>query len=126
MRVVSQHYDRALKPAGLRATQFTLLAVLAGKGPLPLTRLAEALVLDRTTLTRNLAPLVARGLVEDGTEDDERVRLVAVTEAGRALVAEATPLWREAQGQVARLLGDDRLAVLLGDLGTLVAALRKD
>ena len=59
MRVVSQAYDAALKPSGLRATQFTLLAVLARAGDMPLTKLAEILVMERTTLTRNLKPLMA-------------------------------------------------------------------
>lgn len=126
MRVVSQHYDAALRPAGLRATQFTLLAVLAGKGPTPLTRLAELLVLDRTTLTRNLKPLTLRGLVQIGREEDERVRLVAITEPGRAVVEQALPHWREAQARVAGTLGQDRLAALFDDLSQLVETLRAD
>lgn len=124
MRVVAQHYDRALRPVRLRATQFTLLSVLANRGPLPLTRLAELLVVDRTTLTRNLAPLIARGLVEDGREEDERVRLIDVTDRGRELVAEAVPLWGEAQGRVERGLGGARLEALIGDLDRLVESLR--
>ena len=63
MRTVSQAYDEALKPSGLRATQFTLLSVLAKSGPMPLTRLADIIVVDRTTLTRNLRPLERDGLV---------------------------------------------------------------
>ena len=59
-RVVTQAYDKALKPTGLRATQFTVIATLATEGDAPLTRLAEALVMDRTTLTRNLKPWSAK------------------------------------------------------------------
>lgn len=126
MRVVSQAYDAALKPAGLKATQFTLLAVLAGRGPMPLTRLAEVLVMDRTTLTRNLKPLEAKGWVETGRERDERVRLIGATEAGRAVVAQATPLWAAAQAKVTAALGPDRLAGLLDGLSQLTEAARTD
>lgn len=62
-RVVTQVYDGALRPVGLRATQFNLLATLAISGDTPLTRLAEMLVMNRTTLTRNLKPLVGKGLI---------------------------------------------------------------
>ena len=119
MRVVSQSYDAALKPAGLKATQFTLLAVIAGRGPMPMTRLAEILVMDRTTLTRNLKPLVAKGWAEIGRERDERVRLISATEAGKAVVAEAAPLWRQAQARVEHRLGAERLSELLDGLRTL-------
>lgn len=126
MRLVSQLYDEALRPSGLRATQFTLLAVLARRGPMPMTRLADLLVLDRTTLSRNLRPLIARGLLTVGREKDERVRLIAITGPGRAVVARATPLWRTAQQQVAGRLGDERLAGLIDDLTALVEELRQD
>jgi DNA-binding MarR family transcriptional regulator len=76
MRVISQVYDAALRPSGLRATQFTLLAVLSSQGELPLTKLAEILVLDCTTLTRNLKPLLAQGMLEISREKDERIRLI--------------------------------------------------
>ena len=124
MRVVSQAYDAALKPSGLKATQFTLLAVLAGRGDLPLTKLSEILVMDRTTLTRNLKPLLAKGWLEIGREKDERIRLISITDAGRSIVAEATPLWREAQTRVTEKLGEIRLTGMIGDLNALVDAVR--
>jgi DNA-binding MarR family transcriptional regulator len=124
MRVISQVYDAALRPSGLRATQFTLLAVLSSQGELPLTKLAEILVLDRTTLTRNLKPLLAQGLLEIGREKDERIRLISITDAGRSLVAEAVPLWCEAQARVTGGLGEARLSGLIGDLNALVEAIR--
>jgi len=124
MRVVSQAYDAALRPSGLRATQFTLLAVLAGRGELPLTKLSEILVMDRTTLTRNLKPLLAQGWLEVGREKDERVRLISITDDGRRIVAEATPLWRVAQTRVTEGIGDIRLSGMIDDLNTLVDAVR--
>ena len=113
-----------MKPSGLKATQFTLLAVLAGRGDLPLTKLSEILVMDRTTLTRNLKPLLAKGWLEIGREKDERIRLISITDAGRSIVAEATPLWREAQTRVTKKLGEIRLTGMIGDLNALVDAVR--
>lgn len=124
MRVVSQHYDAALKPAGLRATQFTLLAVLDGKGPMPVTRLADLLVVDRTTLTRNLKPLAAKGWIEIGTAKDERVRPVEITEKGRAVVARATPLWAATQEKVEAGLGQDEFSALTRLLADLTETLK--
>lgn len=125
MRVVSQLYDGALKPVGLKTTQFTLLAVLSRMGPMPLGRLAEVLVLDRTTLTRNLRPLELRGLAETTREKDERVRLVNATDTGRALVDRAVPLWQQAQRRVAGRLGPARMEALTHDLTRLVEDVRQ-
>ena len=91
-----------------------------------MTQLAELIVVDRTTLTRNLKPLEAKGWVETGRERDERVRLIDVTAAGRAVVTEATPLWAKAQGQVTEALGATRLAGLIDGLGDLTQAMRPE
>ena len=63
-RAVTRLYDEALRPSGLRITQFTLLVAVALSEPVPITRLADALDLDRTTLARDLKPLTERGLLE--------------------------------------------------------------
>ena len=123
-RVVTQAYDAALQPSGLKATQFTLLATLAGFEEAPMTRLADALVMDRTTLTRNLKPLVRKGLVRIGHEDDQRVRNVSLTEAGRRVFEAARPRWAEAQSRVSESLGHDRLSGFLEDLAATIAAVR--
>ncbi len=120
MRVTSQFYDAALKPCGLRATQFTLLAVVERKGEMPLTKLAEALVMDRTTLTRNLQPLIKKGWLSIGRETDERVRLVSISPEGKGIVSEAMPYWRQAQNQVIAGLGERRTPGMINDLRTLV------
>src|SRR5919106_5706929 len=75
-RAITQHYDRELRPAGLRVTQFSVLAVLSHGEPRPVNRVASRLGMDRTTLTRNLRPLVDRGYVTVTGGDDARVRLV--------------------------------------------------
>ncbi len=124
MRVVSQAYDAALRPAGLKATQFNLLAVLARRGDMPLTKLSRILVMDRTTLTRNLRPLQAKGWLEIGREKDERIRLIAITATGRNILARATPLWRNAQTRVTEGFGDTRLSAMIDDLNALVETVR--
>jgi DNA-binding MarR family transcriptional regulator len=114
-RIVTQHYDRHLRQAGLRATQFTVLATLAQTGPMPLNRLARRLGLERTTLTRNLRPLEARGWVRIETEEDRRVHRVAITPAGETAARDALPLWRKAQASAPALISELQLDGLLAN-----------
>jgi DNA-binding MarR family transcriptional regulator len=115
-RAVTQHYDDALRPLGLRCTQFTLLAALRQTGPIALTALAELAVLDRTTLARNLAVLHRRGLVRVRPGPDARVRIIELTAAGASQLERAMPRWRRAQQAMANSLGLRRLEGLLDDL----------
>src|SRR5260370_8443932 len=97
-RRVSQLYDSALEPCGLRATQRTILSQIARSGTPPLGELAEALVMDRGALTHNLKPLERDRLVEITVDpDDRRNRLISLTEAGRAKLRDPNPLWNPAQ-----------------------------
>ncbi len=98
-RRVSQLYDSALEPCGLRTTQRSILIHVARAGdPPPLGELAEALVMDRGALTHNLKPLERDGLVEINVDpDDRRNRLIALTAAGRKKLAESEALWKRAQ-----------------------------
>ena len=123
-RVVTKIYDAAFRPIGLRATQFTLLASLSHRGGLPQTRLAEVLVIDRTTLTRNLRPLVGRGFVRVDRDGDRRIRRISLTEAGKAILAEALPLWRKAQSRLVESLGRERWSDFLYDLAGTIALTR--
>lgn len=107
-RVITQYYDEALQPSGLRATQFTLLVALARAGTLPLTRLAEELVMDRTTLTRNLKPLENAGFIAIDEGSDRRTRMIRPTPQGLHTLALALPAWRQAQDRVMNLLGAQR------------------
>ena len=84
---------------------------------MPLTRLAEALVLDRTTLTRNLAPLERDDLIRIDIGEDRRARIVAITPAGRRALARALPLWRVVQGRVVGALGEPVWRGLMSNLG---------
>jgi DNA-binding MarR family transcriptional regulator len=103
-RAITQHYDRALRPTGLRATQFTLLTVLSLGGPLPLSRVATRLGMERTTLTRNLKRLLTEGLIAVSSGGDRRVRTIAITPKGRRQAAAAVPYWRGAQRAAASYL----------------------
>jgi DNA-binding MarR family transcriptional regulator len=111
-RGLTRFYDRQLRPGGLRATQFTLLAVLNNVGPQPLQALAQLLGLERTTLTRNLQPLLARQLVIAQAGDDRRVRRLSVTPAGVQAAVAALPLWRKAQRQVEKQIAPATLKSL--------------
>ena len=111
-RTITRHYERHLKPSGLRVTEFTLLSVLSIAGPQALSRLADQMAVERTTLTRNLRSLLARGLVSESTVGDRRVRLLAITKRGTAAAAAALPHWRAAQRSIERSLGSDVVRAL--------------
>jgi DNA-binding MarR family transcriptional regulator len=112
-RRVTQIYDQTLEPSGLTLAQFSLLAHLYAAERLSVGDLADALVTDPTTLTRNLKPLSERGLVRIvADEADRRRRVITLTEAGQRLLPIAHPLWRKAQAHVARLLGESETARL--------------
>jgi DNA-binding MarR family transcriptional regulator len=103
-RAVSAHYEAQFRGSGLRGTQFTILSVLAQAGPLPMTRLADLLGVERTTLTRNLTVLARRGLVEWVSAKDGRVRKAALTKAGNAMLHKCLPHWVAAEASVGKLL----------------------
>ncbi|MCM8747761.1 MarR family transcriptional regulator [Thermomicrobiaceae bacterium CFH 74404] len=99
-RALTRLYEQKLRPHGLRATQFSILAALALKGPTPITELASFLVLDRTTLSRSAALLQRRGWVEIAPAEDARERPLRLTPAGRRKLEEAFLAWKEAQDLV--------------------------
>lgn len=123
-RVVTRLYSSILGPSGLKGSQFSLLSWLAKKGPLAMNELAGVLVTDRTTLTRNLGPLRRKGLIEIAPGEDKRVRMVSITEAGRATYQRAKPLWAEAQAAMVDRLGDEEWRKLIEALRATVAAVR--
>ena len=97
-RHVTQFYDQHLAPAGLRTTQFSILAKLKGLGPMTINALARELVMDRTTLGRTMLPLERDGLIRisDGTRD-RRSKDLALTKAGTERLRRAAKLWGCAQ-----------------------------
>lgn len=119
-RAVTQMYDEFLRPSGVRATQFSLLMLIRGLGPIRLTELAEKAVMDRTTLKRNLELLQREGLVRVAPGDDARVREVSLTAAAEKRLGVALPLWRRAQAHITQELGEARSDRLLRDLSAAV------
>jgi DNA-binding MarR family transcriptional regulator len=123
-RAVTRLYDDALRPTGLRSTQFGLLMAVRILGPMSVTRLAGAALMDRTTLTRNLSLLEKKALIRIEPGEDQRMREVSLTQEGHAALTEALPLWEKAQAQVVHGLGKDRMAHLLKDLSAVVSLTR--
>lgn len=109
---VTERYDMALAPAGLTVGQYSLLAHLERLEPVSVSRLAEELELERTTLVRTLKPVLARQLVADAAEPGRRSRALTLTGEGRTLLEQARPLWRAAQEDVERRLGEGGIAAL--------------
>src|SRR5262249_9559840 len=101
-RAVTRAYDEALRPIGLRATRASVLAAIAAEGAMSITALARVIGMDRSTLTRNLAPLEKEGLLSLGSEGWRRSRTLAITAKGRSRLEKAMPLWEEAQRRLRR------------------------
>ena len=122
-RAIGRQFDEAFRPLGLNNGQFSLLMALNQPTPPTMSSLAERLAMDRTTTTANLKPLERRGLVEIRCdEEDARVRRIVLTEAGRAVLAEAIDRWRAANGAVLARLGGTDLAALRSALRTIAEA----
>ena len=116
-------YDDALKPSGLRSTQLPVLATLVSAGPMTVNSVAEELLMDRTSLSRLLRPLVTRGLIKMTPGQDRRTRELSITDRGREAVAAAIPMWDGVQESVLERLGQNRWRNLKDHL-SVAAALR--
>jgi len=111
-RVVTRHYDRFVAGVGLKNTQYSLLSHIVLLGPIRPTDLARQMRVDASTLTRNLQPLMAQGWVVQLAGDDARSRLIEATDAGRVKRAEGQRAWKQAQVELNRRLGAERVAQL--------------
>jgi len=122
-RHVTQFYDQCLAPTGLRTTQFSILARLRRRGPLAINVLAAELVMDRTTLGRNILPLERDGLITIERDDaDRRQRALHLTDAGAERLRSASPRWADAQTRFEAAFGSARAAELRGLLGAVVVS----
>ena len=110
--VVTKYYDQMFKPLGLTVSQFSLLVNLRQLEPTGVSRLAEKLGLERTTLTRSLKPLFEAGLVEDAAPPDSRERRMSLTATGRAKIKSGMKCWIQAQNGIEDHLGPKKLALL--------------
>jgi DNA-binding MarR family transcriptional regulator len=115
-RRVTQIYSQHLAPTGLKISQFSLLGFVCAEGPVSIGRLSELLATDRTTLTRNLKPLLDDGVIERAASGDKRRHELAATAAGRALFKRALPLWSAAEQEVRAAMGTKLTSDLHGAL----------
>jgi DNA-binding MarR family transcriptional regulator len=123
-RVVTQFYDAALRPSGLRITQFTLLQALNLAPGISQKQLSELLEIDSTTLTRTLAPLRRKGWLRSAPGADRRELRLSLAAAGRREYERVVPYWQAAQRGLRRALGKDdwnrlmEVAVRTAETGT--------
>ena len=111
-RKITRLYDSSMQGSGVRATQFTILSQLLLRGELPIGKLAGILGMERTTLTRNLAPLEDQKWISIKAGDDPRARVIGITGQGRSVVRRSFPYWSKAQAHIGKLLGADGQAAL--------------
>lgn len=111
-RAVSQIYDEALKPSGLTIAQFSLLSHLATIELVTISELSKLMRVDRTTLNRNMKPLLAAGLIAVKRGTDSRTRQIRVTESGQAAYDHGWQLWLQAQTALKDYIGPDDLTKL--------------
>ena len=122
-RHVSQFYDQCLIPVGLRTTQFSILAKLKRRGPLTINTLAEEMVMDRTTLGRNILPLERDGLIQVvPVLTDRRAKELHLTNAGEKRLQAGFKAWANAQSQFEATFGSKRAAELRAMLRSVVAS----
>ncbi|MEQ9247091.1 MAG: MarR family winged helix-turn-helix transcriptional regulator [Nitratireductor sp.] len=120
-RAMTRRYDERLKPYGVSVIQFSVLMVLRAGRDEPVSRMAERVAMDRTTLLRNLELLVRRGLVRTEPVLKGNGRRFLLSGKGAALVEELVPHWRSAQAEVRALLGEDDSDRVLAALKQLTA-----
>lgn len=107
-RAVTQLFDTMLQPVGLRSTQLVILLGVAVHEPVSIASLARELVLDRTTLRRNLNPLEKAGLVQFVHPPESRTSLVELTSKGRQMLSKSVPLWHRAQTRFVEAVGEKK------------------
>ena len=124
MRVITQLFDNAMRSINLRGTQYTLLVLVLALGPISVSKLAEEMVTDRTTLSRNLEPMRRSGLIKIGRGEDRRTRIVKITDSGRKKLEEAFPIWKRTQEEIKTKLGVQSWGSMMTSLSELVNRIR--
>lgn len=124
-RVIQNLFDEAFKPVGLEGTQYTVLGHIFVAEPISLTKLADLMDVDRTTLARNLGPLEKRGLVEIKPGRDKRAKLINITDKGKEILTKALPIWKETQEKIKTSLGLENWDSMMSNLTGLVTNLKE-
>lgn len=120
-RIVSKIYEKEMRGAPIHGPQFSLMIIIAKRGPQTITSLARDIGADRTTLTRNLRQLERKGVIEISAGKDDRTKAVTLSAAGEQAIRDSVPYWKKAQTKVLKALGEDRWARMLGDLSAVAA-----
>lgn len=120
-RAVTHFYDKFLEPSGIKTNQFFLLRSVEKFGPIIISELAKEMRIDRTTLTRNMKPLVDAELISINPGKDPRFKEVMLTESGKKVIAESLELWEKAQAALKEYLGEKDLETLVELLARLEA-----
>ena len=124
-RVVTGLYDHALRPLGVKASQFNILVVTGKRGLTRPAEVCEILRLDASTLSRNVERMLAQGWLEVVPAEDARTQPFRLTAKGKRLLEQAAPAWKKAQQEAEELLGADGMALLgklAGKLGMPLSA----
>ena len=111
-RVITNFYDDALRPLGLKVSQLNILIVTAKLGLARPAQVCDILQLDSSTLSRNVKPLQAHGWLEVVPDEDARAQPFRLTPQGKRLIEKAVPAWQEAQRQATELLGEEGIGLL--------------
>lgn len=115
-RAVTRRADRKLRPFGLTAAQFTVISSLASRPDRSVTEIANSIAMDRTTLSRNMDLLEKKGVVATRGAEAGNGRICALTEAGRALLDDVVPVWREGQAELRATLSNPDFPTVLDAL----------
>jgi DNA-binding MarR family transcriptional regulator len=115
-RLITQYYDKALVPTGLRSTQYSLLNALSMLGEASMQDMTIIMAMDRTTLTRNLSPLLKMGLVNVSVGSDRRAHPIKITPKGKSALENALPFWEKAQSHIVDKLGADNWDAMMRGL----------
>ena len=125
-RVITQIFDDAFKDIGFRSTQFTPLVMIFANGPITVNKLSDYLVMDRTTLGRNLKPLERDGLIKIEQGIDKRQKLISITQRGKRLLNRAFPIWQQTQKKILEQIGENKWKGMLTDISDLLPRLLKE
>ncbi len=115
-RTVTQLFDQALQPSGLRSTQFIILLEIATVPSPTIALLARRLVMDPSTVTRNLRPLEKQGLIKAVSTENRRGRVLTLTLEGHEMVEKVVPLWERTQNLFIKRVGQKRWRILFKHL----------
>lgn len=125
-RVTTQHFDKIFQTVGLTAPQFSLLAEITASENIAISELAEKMLMDQTTVTRNIEILRKKGYVNVRTDDnDSRKRCISISKIGEEKLNEAIPVWNNVQSLIEKEIGTEKFKDFLITLGQIQNCINK-